>query len=57
MNQLADLIGGEKTYIPARPEARDTLGDISRAKELLQWSPTVTLEEGIAELKNELQIS
>jgi UDP-glucose 4-epimerase len=56
MNQLADLIGGEKAYIPARPEARDTLGDIRKAKELLQWSPTVTLEEGIAELKNELQI-
>ncbi|MBY0111004.1 NAD-dependent epimerase/dehydratase family protein [Patescibacteria group bacterium] len=57
MNQLADLIGGEKTYIPSRPEARDTLGDISKAKELLGWAPTVSLEEGIAELTNELHIS
>jgi nucleoside-diphosphate-sugar epimerase len=53
MNDLATLIGGERTYIPPRKEAKDTFGDIRKAKELLGWEPTVRLEEGVAELKRE----
>jgi len=53
MNDLADLIGGEKIYIPARLEARDTFGDIRKAKELLGWEPKVMLEEGLEWLKKE----
>ena len=45
------MVGGEVTYIPLPPgEMRDTLADISRAKELLGWEPKVTLEEGIKKL-------
>jgi UDP-glucose 4-epimerase len=54
VNALADLVGGEKTYLPARPgDAPDTYGSNARAKELLGWEPTISLEEGIAELKEE----
>lgn len=56
INGLVDLIGGEREYIPARPEAKDTFGDIRRAKELLGWEPTIMLEEGIEELKREYGI-
>lgn len=51
INQIAELIGGESVYLPARPgEMRHTLADISRAKTLLGWQPEITLEEGIGKL-------
>ena len=52
INRIAELIGGPRTYIPARLEPRRTLADISLAKELLGWVPEVSFEEGIAELKS-----
>ncbi len=51
INTIAKLIGGPIEYIPARIESRDTRADNSRARELLGWQPTVSLEEGITELK------
>lgn len=48
---LAELVGGEITYGPPRVEAHDSQADNRKAKALLGWEPTVTLEEGIAELK------
>jgi len=55
VNEVAQLIGGEITYIPPRlGDIRDTLADISKAKELLGWQPTVTLEEGIKKLLENL---
>lgn len=51
--RVAELIGGPVEHIPARLEPHDTLADNMRAKRLLGWEPTVTLEEGIAELKKE----
>ena len=50
MNYIASLIGGEVEYIPARLEPHDTEADISKAKELLNWEPSIELEEGIKEL-------
>ncbi|MEK7482434.1 MAG: SDR family oxidoreductase [Patescibacteria group bacterium] len=48
INSLAQMVGGETTHIPPRPgEIRDTLADISLAKELLGWEPQVSLAEGI----------
>ena len=50
--ELTEMIGGEYKHIPARPgEARETLADISKAKELLDWEPTITVEEWLYELK------
>lgn len=51
INKIAELIGGPTVYIEARLEPKHTLADISLAKELLDWEPTVKLEDGIAELK------
>lgn len=48
---LADLVGGKIVYAPPRTEAHDSRADIRKAKELLGWEPTVSLEDGIAELK------
>lgn len=49
--RVAELIGGPTEFIPVRLEPHDTLADNSLAKKLLGWEPTVSLEDGIAELK------
>lgn len=51
VNQIAALFGGPTQFVEARIEPRRTLADIRRAEELLGWRPTITVEEGIAELK------
>lgn len=52
VNQLAELIGGETATIPERAgDVRYTKADNKRAKELLGWQPTITLEDGVAEMK------
>ncbi len=49
INQLADMIGGERVNLPPRlAEARETLADNSRAKRELGWSPQVDLKTGLA---------
>ncbi len=54
VNQLAELIGGETTLVESFPgEMRFTQADNTKAKKLLGWEPTISLEEGIAELKKE----
>ncbi len=50
MNEVAHLIGGTISYIPARLEPRATRADVSLAKKFLKWEPKISLEEGIAEL-------
>jgi len=48
VNEIAEIIGGEKIYIPKRPgEARLTLADITKARTMLAWEPTMKFEEGI----------
>ena len=54
---LADMFGGEIVYAAPRIEAHDSLADNRKAKELLGWDPTVTLEDGIMALKKEMQIT
>lgn len=51
INKIAELIGGPAKHIDPRFEPRHTLADHSLAKKLLDWEPTVTIEEGIEELK------
>ncbi|MBI2476454.1 MAG: NAD-dependent epimerase/dehydratase family protein [Candidatus Taylorbacteria bacterium] len=51
VNGLAKLIGGDVAHVAARLEPHDTLADNSLAKKLLGWTPEVTLEDGINELK------
>lgn len=54
VNQLADLIGGSRVNIEARLEPDQTLADNKKAKELLGWTPTVTLEDWVPQYKNQL---
>lgn len=54
VNQLADLIGGERVFIDPRPgDVRFTRANNTRAKDLLGWEPTIALEDGIVQLKKE----
>ena len=53
---LAELFGGEIVYGPPRVEDHDSVADNSKAKMLLGWEPTITLEDGIAALKKEVGI-
>jgi len=52
VNELAKLIGMPYKYIPARQgEARVTLADNSKLREMLGWEPTVKFEDWIEENK------
>ena len=48
VNRIAELLGGEKVYIPKRPgEPEKSLADISKIKKILFWKPKTSLEDGI----------
>lgn len=54
VNEIAALIGGPSVTIPPRAgEMRHIEANITKAKQLLGWQPTVTLKNGIEELKKE----
>ncbi len=55
-NQIAAMIGGPTTNIPARIEPRRNLCDNSLAKKLLNWEPTMNLDKWIVGYKKELGI-
>lgn len=57
INRLAELIGGEVTYLPPRIEPKHTRADITSIAKLLGWKPEITLEEGISALKKEWGIT
>ncbi len=55
INELADMFGGDKKYLPGRPgEARNTKADISQSIDELNWSPTIKLIDYVKEIKNDL---
>ena len=56
VNQIADMIGGNKIHIPSRIEPKETLANITKAKELLNWEPTQKIEEWMPKYKKELGI-
>ncbi len=48
VNHIIKLLGGQVVYIPKRPGEPDcTFGDISKIKKILGWQPTISLEEGV----------
>ena len=53
IQKLAEMFGGEILYGPPRIEAHDALADVTLAKELIGWEPTIFVEEGVAALKAE----
>ncbi|MCC6323938.1 NAD-dependent epimerase/dehydratase family protein, partial [Candidatus Nomurabacteria bacterium] len=57
VNQIAKLLGGEFVYIDPRIEPRATSADIAKAKELLNWQPSIKFEDALIELKKYHNIS
>lgn len=57
MNDVARLVGGPVEYIAPRLEPHDTLADNALARARLGWQPSITIEEGIAELKSLANLS
>ena len=50
INDLADMIGGERVYVPERTgETRETLANNMRAREELQWKPRISLRDYLNE--------
>lgn len=57
VNQLVKMLGGDFVYIPERlGDQRFSGANNTKARLLLGWCPTVTLEDGIAVLKKEWDI-
>ena len=53
VNHLSKLIGGEVKYLPPRAgDVRHTKAAITVAKNLLDWQPKISLEEGINKTKD-----
>ncbi len=50
VNKIAEMIGGEIEYTEARLEPKDTRASNQKARELLDWVPKVSVEEGIKDL-------
>jgi len=51
VNRLAELLGGAITFIPKRPGEPDcTWADINKITEELNWKPTVSFEEGVSKI-------
>ena len=49
INELASLIGGQTCNIPKRPgEPDSTHADISKITNMLGWKPTVSFENGVS---------
>ncbi len=58
VNELVKIMGGEFIFVPARPgDPRFSGADNSKAKKILGWKPTISLEEGIAELKRDWAVA
>ena len=56
VNEIADMMGGEKVYGEKRVEPFKTLADNSKAKNILTWNPKGDLVSWIKEYKKSLGI-
>lgn len=57
VNRLVSLIGGTTTYIPKRPGEPDcTWADITKIQTDLDWTPTVSFEDGVARMMAEIDV-
>jgi len=51
VNKIVELLGGDKVNIPKRPGEPDcTYADISKIKDELGWHPSISIEEGIEKI-------
>ncbi len=54
INEIADMIGGDRVHVEPVIEPKETLADNSLAEELLGWRPTQVIEDWIPKYKKDL---
>ena len=54
INDIADMIGGDKVNVEPVIEPKATLADNSKAEKLLGWKPTQNIEDWIPKYKKEM---
>ena len=54
VNQIADMIGGDRITVDPVVEPRETFADNTKAPELLDWKPTMIIEDWVKQYKKEL---
>jgi UDP-glucose 4-epimerase len=56
INRLVELLGGDVVYVPKRPGEPDcTWADITKISSMLGWSPSISLEEGVARMVADIE--
>ena len=56
VNEIVNLLGGSRTYIPKRPgETECTFADISKIEKELGWKPSVKIDDGIKLLLSDIE--
>ena len=56
INKLVDLLGGDVVFIPRRPGEPDiTHGDNGKLMRLTQWSPKISIEDGVKVMLSEIK--
>jgi len=54
VNQLADMIGGDRINVDPVVEPGETLANNSKAGFILNWKPTVKIEDWVIKYKEEI---
>jgi UDP-glucose 4-epimerase len=55
INKIVELLGGDKVNIPKRPGEPDcTYADITKIKDELGWRPTISIEEGVEKILEDI---
>ncbi len=52
VNEIANIFGGVKEYIPERIEPKNSCASIEKAKKYLKWHPEIAFNDGLIELIN-----
>ncbi len=56
INEIVNLLGGEKVYVPKRPGEPDTtFADISKIRKDISWEPQVKINEGVSILLDNIE--
>lgn len=56
VNRLVELLGGEVVHVPTRPGEPDiTWADITKIRTELGWQPTVSFEDGVREMVDNIE--
>jgi len=54
VNQLADMIGGDKINVESVVEPKETLANNNKAREYLNWKPTMKIEDWMKTYKEKM---